>query len=543
MSFETLPPELYDAIFYQVPTAELQETVLATTRAIPFACVPVHHLFRCIHLRAPEQAILLYRRLRNGRNLKHAGSPDVDASSLTEREQAAGWVKEFLLETWSVDAEIVINLIRLLPNLQALTIWVGPNSFAPEHLEELFLKPLLGLRYLALRFRPYVQKATYYQFLKGAYFDSTLVALSRWPSGFIPTLSIVQDPLDQQEQKQTFAQPIVFFRFDLSVFLRSPALSPALTSLRLRVPCRPVARSLCSAAAANDSSNSSSNLPLVGLKFLDLSTCGVLENEVDTIMVRFPSLQHLILDGCQIMRGDLRDGEWNALGRRCALVGVRRAKDREKVLKAWLESSTVVETIGSDAAPAMGQDPNRGRKVKGGRKGLATATISFRKPDPVVPSSLSRPPVPQTRVGQAKKKIRILPPISRLVSLSIALSSMHTPDKYPTLRAEFEEGWAEGVAVLAITRSRLRRSAGNGVRIMKFTKSVNADDEEPEHEEGLDGLEDVDPFDPEAIELSREDGLSSHDPPILCFAGPARAGLHEDNCGHSVGWMVMGDEL
>jgi hypothetical protein len=53
-----------------------------------------------------------------------------------------------------VDAEIVINLIRLLPNLQALTIWVGPSSFAPEHLEELLSEPLLGLRYLSLRFRP-----------------------------------------------------------------------------------------------------------------------------------------------------------------------------------------------------------------------------------------------------------------------------------------------------------------------------------------------------------------------------------------------------
>jgi hypothetical protein len=236
------------------------------------------------------------------------------------------------------------------------------------------------------------------------------------------------------------------------------------------------------------------------------------------------------------MRGDLREGEWNALGRRCALVGVRRAKEREKVLKTWLESSTTVE--GSDATPG-GRDPNPDRKVKGGRKGLATATISFRKPD-VNPSPLSRPLFSQKQVGRSKKgysKIRILPPISRLVSLSIALSPTHSPDKYPIIRAEFEEGWAEGVAVLAMTRSRLRTSAGNGVRVMKFTKSVVAD-EELEYEAGLDGLEDVDP-----IEMSREeDGLLSQDPPILCFAGPARAGMHEDNCGHSVGWAVMGDD-
>jgi hypothetical protein len=253
-------------------------------------------------------------------------------------------------------------------------------------------------------------------------------------------------------------------------------------------------------------------------------------------MVHFPSLQHLILDSCHIMRGDLREGEWNALGRRCALVGVRRAKEREKVLKMWLESSTTVGTIGSDAAPGGNPD----RKVKGGRKGLATATISFRKPD-VNPPSLSRPLFSQKQVGQSKKgysKIKVLPPISKLVSLSIALPSTHSPDKYPIIRAEFEEGWAEGIAVLAMTRSRLRTSAGNGVRVMKFTKSVMAD-EEVEYEEGLDGLEDIDP-----IEMSREeDGLSSQDPPILCFAGPTKVGLHEDNCGHSVGWVVMGDEM
>jgi len=151
MSFDTLPAELYDTIFDQVPPAELQETVLATTRAIPLAPISPHHLFRCVHLRAPEQAILLYRRLRYP---KHTASADVAAASSTEREQTAGWIKDFSLEMWSVDAEIVINLVRLLPNLQALTIWVGPSSFAPEHLEELFSKPLLSLRYLSLRFRP-----------------------------------------------------------------------------------------------------------------------------------------------------------------------------------------------------------------------------------------------------------------------------------------------------------------------------------------------------------------------------------------------------
>lgn len=43
---------------------------------------------------------------------------------------------------------------------------VGTN-FAPEHLEEMFEEPRLDLNRMEVRFRPYVEQATYYQFLKG----------------------------------------------------------------------------------------------------------------------------------------------------------------------------------------------------------------------------------------------------------------------------------------------------------------------------------------------------------------------------------------
>ena len=41
------------------------------------------------------------------------------------------------------------------------------TNFAPEHLEEMFDDPRLGLERLEMRFRPYVEQASYYQFLKG----------------------------------------------------------------------------------------------------------------------------------------------------------------------------------------------------------------------------------------------------------------------------------------------------------------------------------------------------------------------------------------
>jgi hypothetical protein len=45
---------------------------------------------------------------------------------------------------------------------------VGTN-FAPEHLEEMFQDQRRDVRRLEVRFRPYVEQASYYQFLKGEY--------------------------------------------------------------------------------------------------------------------------------------------------------------------------------------------------------------------------------------------------------------------------------------------------------------------------------------------------------------------------------------
>lgn len=143
MSFQLLPTELYDAIFSHISTSDLQATVLAVIRAIPLSSVPLHHLFRNIRISHPEQATLLYGKLRQSES---------NCTEILQTEPAT-WVRAVSIESWSVDAEVVINLLRVLPQLESLNIWVGPTNFAPEHLEELFSKPL-GVRYLAIRFRP-----------------------------------------------------------------------------------------------------------------------------------------------------------------------------------------------------------------------------------------------------------------------------------------------------------------------------------------------------------------------------------------------------
>lgn len=475
-----------------------------------------------------------------------------------------------------------------------------------------------------------------------------------------------------------------------------------MTSLRFRIPARPVARALCSAPPPQNSSHIS---PLPELEFLDLSSSGILENEIDLLLVRLPLLKHIVLDGCNIFRGDQSPSDWRALGKRCALIGVQRAREREKVLKEYLELRDASLLMG-DISIAGGAI-NEGRKIKPGRRGLATATISFRAPEPVASASALRPTLPPIAIQKAvhppvpersptttpqgsslppqktkkdrtdntsetsppkvaasnsipslvsatlqdiqshynkrntkkksavpvvpastgprvssvavfaesslpsnpasppqfvgasqdvqtisekklpikgkgivegkartskvkpaalnkSNKIRVLPALPSLVSLSVTLPSTVEVGTYSLVRSQFEEGWAEGVTQLEGVRARLRTSAGNGIRVMSLgsgpqsRKGDSSDSEagsdrnstggseasarRPRAKDGLEGLVDVDRTDPDAFGTYKEGSVSLLSP-ILCFAGPSRDGQHVDNCGHSVAWKVMKDDM
>lgn len=58
------------------------------------------------------------------------------------------------------------SALRCLPDIPALLLNMGTN-FAPEHLAEMFETHRPTMQRLELRFRPYVEQASYYQFLKG----------------------------------------------------------------------------------------------------------------------------------------------------------------------------------------------------------------------------------------------------------------------------------------------------------------------------------------------------------------------------------------
>lgn len=101
-------------------------------------------------LYTPSSVLSLYRHIRK-------------CGGATSKE--AKWVQRFESRVWTADGQILADLLGLLPNLGSLSLNVG-TTFAPEHLDDIFQRPRPELVSLELRFRPYVQTPTYYQFLK-----------------------------------------------------------------------------------------------------------------------------------------------------------------------------------------------------------------------------------------------------------------------------------------------------------------------------------------------------------------------------------------
>ncbi|KAF9469668.1 hypothetical protein BDZ94DRAFT_17999 [Collybia nuda] len=551
MSFDNLPVELYSTILLHIPPRFRQQTVLTLSRALPLSPIPLSYLFHSVRISHPDQAVTLNQRLRatNSRQDTQGG------------ESLASLVFEFSLETWKVDADVLINLISLLQNLTSLRLWIGPN-FAPEHLEEMFSRYMPNLRHLSLRFRPYVQKATYFQFLKGAYFDSTLAAISAWPpsSHELPTLSIVQDPFlpDPSQIKQRFAQPIVFFRLDpvLSHLVHSPLSCGSLKYLRIRVPARAIVQALIT--HLNPRPDLGSSMPPL-IELLDASTCSILDTDIDTLLVTFKKLKHLILDRCvNLLRGGTGPGMgqelewWSALGKRCALVGVRRAREKEKEIKAWFETQIRNSASTENDNTNTGTAANN-RRPKRGRKGLATATMSLRAPTPsIMPGSLSN--AGKARIATQPKlsvppKIQIIPPLPSLLSLSLSptiIAHPTSPEIRDLVTTEFEKGWRDGMRVLWEKRGRLGASIArnmNGSTKTRFLKFKEEDCEDVADD--FEGLEEIGPDDLKILsEPVNENGFPRlTDIPILCIGGPGQdGGIHRDSCGHSVSQGIWADE-
>ncbi|THH31330.1 hypothetical protein EUX98_g2849 [Antrodiella citrinella] len=443
-----LPAELFGDIVDAIADDTVQQDILSLTRALPHAPIPLERLFRHIHLKSQFSIPQFYIRIRRD-------------------ELARGWVRTFSLETWQADADVVINILALFPRLKELRLFMGPN-FSPDHLEKMFTRPREGMELLSLRFRPYVQRATYYQFLAGAYFDSMIFALADWPAASIPKLSIIQDPLESSiAPTDKFAQPFVFHRLDSFSNL---SVAPSISSLpyfRLRIPARQISRFIYQPQRAFPS-----------LRLLDLSTCSIRGPDVEAILGRFTKLEHLILDGCSLItQRELPEGgvdsQWAALGKTMALAGVKCMKDREKKLKVWLEAA-------QDSYPQAGTAGQAG-KAKKGRRGLATATISLRETAQAeqAPMFVRSAQTAKELGFKPNSRIRVLPPKPGLLSVAVSLPPHANVEQlgHVDIQAEFERGWAEGILQLITIRGRLKTSWYNGTAKVVHFGDIGDDDD------------------------------------------------------------------
>lgn len=298
---------------------------------------------------------------------------------------------------------------------------------------------------------------------------------------------MAQDPLPDSmfDPATSFAQPIVFFSLEIfRPFSRSP-LARSITHLRIRVPSRPVVAQLLEVGA----------FPAVRVLDIGTSALGNPERVLPALLARHVRLEHLLLDGCVLSRE-----RWRELARACALAGQSRSRLREKSANAWFEAMTPrgeaegTAVVGPLANIATNGVPHP-RLARPGRRGVAAPTFSIRA-TPVTSqsqaTSSNTPMVVSTDVPAVKRtKIRILPPLPKLVTFSTTLRPPPDAEKATAWRAEFDLGWRGGVDVLLSARARLRASAsavGGHVRVMRFTDETASGEDA---DQGLNGLVDV----------------------------------------------------
>jgi hypothetical protein len=359
--------------------------------------------------------------------------------------------------------------------------------------------------------------------MAGTYFDSTLTRFAGWPASgttHFVRVSVVQDPFETPPDVQTFAQPLVFHQLaPFSQLAASPILRKV-PALRLRVPARPLARYLSVPGA------------LPALSLLDVSTSSLAGAELDALLARLPALAVLLADGAGLVRGALGGENWAELGRAAAAAGVRRAKDRERVLRAWLERHAAQlapppDTPGGSHLQAA--QPQVRRPAKG-RKGLASATVSMRDA-PAQSTKLS------AAVEATIPKIRVLPSFPTLRALATTLSLADELVEDIDFAAHFADGWRDGIKLVKTVRARLRTSAANGVRVVRFEElSECAADAPLLSEDGIDGLRDILPRD-----AAWDADECAYAPPVLCLVGPSRQATHPEGCAHRRAWEVWND--
>ncbi|KAG8696468.1 hypothetical protein FRC11_000713, partial [Ceratobasidium sp. 423] len=448
-----LPPEVYTVILSFIPPPERQRAVLNLSRALPRSPVPTSQIYNHIIVYTLSAVLHLYKHFRRRK--------DHEAGLYNPSEL----VKSISVRVWDVNADMVVNLLELLPAVPAMQMCIG-TTYSPEHLHDIFARPRLALRTLQLRFKPYVETATYMPFLRGAYFDSTITQLTKWPvtkDHYLRNLSITQDTISYATHIR-FAQPLAFFSFKPITDLAVSPIGQHIQALRICVPAKPVI----------DYIGSTSN-SFPQLIFLDISTTTLPsprpERTIGTLLSRLVRLRHVIIDRSA---GPMpRDSSgWETLGRVCALAGVERAKEKEHQIQEWVDrkrqeeaaaQGNAVEGVPTPAPLA----PTPAPRARRGRRGLATATVSLRDPR-LTPNASTSSSSSSTRDPTARR-IRVVPSPPTLETFSTAYAGPSNPStqQRSDWGRAFIKGFLGGCATLKKIWERMQDSAT--VRVMRFT--------------------------------------------------------------------------
>ena len=369
-----------------------------------------------------------------------------------------------------------------------------------------------------------VKRVNYLQFLKGAYFDSSVDVISTWPKGRLHRLSLVQE-LPNDFNGLGFAQPLVFFTFKPFVVLSTSIVAGSIRQLRISIPSRDIVPFITSQLDS-----------LKSLEMIDVSASLVSVPQIKALLARFPRLRHIIADSCNGFTRIEAMTLWHALGRAFAFAAIERAAELDNKLKThvWLQGS------GENPRPEdeLGR---RGaeRRIRPGRRGVATATISLREPRVTTVTNGNIQATTSTDRLKTELKVKVLPYPSSLVSISVDAYAKLDTDQgqahalHESFRQRFRLGWDEGVAMLRAIWKRMQISHTRGTTRVFVPQGcvflVHSDDSRPTGKDNeLSGCVPVgSTFDWE--------GLIGYDwpYPTLCCAGSSEdKTLHEQHCGH-----------
>lgn len=358
----------------------------------------------------------------------------------------------------------------------------------PHRAAQLSLQPIRLATELSVPFSPppsLAHTCADEPFLKGAYFDSSLEMLARWPRlarfrafSFVQDQPPVYDPPDSSSAiagHQGIAQPIVLFRFFCVSVLAASPLASSIENLRLRIPNRSLLVPLTTHQTSSTSTpathtHATSTLAprlFPSLRYLDISTSHLgTESAVFALVRRHRRLEHLVIDRTSLLSSDAERSleVVRALGRliACAGVGIAAEASRswrslsEQLLRTTPSEPTASTSTSTGAAP---KKKMRGRSAYGSEprwKKLAAKERQKAEAEAAAAQSNGLGARPR-RPRKMPSKVVVVPSPVRLRSLCAGANDFDRLERRESdgvsrrsamdsaLRQAWNEAWSEGL--------------------------------------------------------------------------------------------------